>query len=48
MRNKYGVVPTAVIGIITIAIVASSRTIEQWSEEDMKKVGTTEAIRGGF
>ena len=38
----------ALFAIITIAIFASSRTIERRSEEDMKKVGTTEAKRGGF
>ena len=38
----------ALFAIITIALNACSRGIERRSEEDIKKVGTTEAKRGGF
>ena len=38
----------ALFAIIIIAMVATSHAIERRNEEDMKKVGTIEARRGGF
>ena len=38
----------AMFAIVTIAVFASSRGIERHNQEDIHKVGTKEAKRGGF